>query len=136
MKRPEGKIINRPELLAFRRENRQRPSAPEALMWNNLRGRRIGMHIRRQQGILNYIVDFYCAKVGLVIEIDGPTHLLPQEIEYDRYRQEDIEALGCDFIRFSTDDVTQNPDAVLASIRQRIEALKAKPDRRWWRSGT
>ncbi len=105
-------------------------------MWNNLRGKRIGTHIRRQQSILNYIVDFYCAKVGLVIEIDGPAHLLPQEIEYDRYRQEDIEALGYDFIRFTADEATQNPDDVIDRIKRRIEELKALPDRRWWRSGT
>jgi very-short-patch-repair endonuclease len=105
----------------------------EKIMWNNLRMDRAGLPFRRQPSILNYIVDFYCAQLGLIIEIDGPSHTTAENIEYDRHRQERLEELGYDVIRFTNEEVINSPDEVMARIQRRMKELQALPERKWWR---
>jgi very-short-patch-repair endonuclease len=51
----------------------------ERILWQELRGNKLGAHFRRQQIIAGFIVDFYCHKVALVIEVDGDVHDLQKE---------------------------------------------------------
>jgi very-short-patch-repair endonuclease len=117
---------NRKELLAHRRENRQNMPLAEAIMWEHLRAHRIGAQFRRQHPFLNFIVDFYCAEVDLIIEIDGATHSTPQEISYDRYRQSKLEALGYVVIRFTNAEVIQTQDVVVERIKEKVAELRAE----------
>ncbi len=56
-------------------------------IWQELRGNKLGVHFRRQQVIAGFIVDFYCHKAALVVEVDGDIHDLQQE--------EDAAPLSC-----------------------------------------
>ena len=53
---------------------RNNPTQAEKLLWSGLKDNRIGFKFRRQQSIGNYVADFYCAKLKLVVEVDGATH--------------------------------------------------------------
>ena len=65
------------EKLQRARELRREMTPAEKILWQELRGNKLGVHFRRQQIIAGFIVDFYCHKVGLVIEVDGDIHDLP-----------------------------------------------------------
>ena len=74
------------------------------------------VQFKRQQPIGNYIVDFYCFKAKLVIELDGSQHCEPAEIEYDRRRTAFLEEKGLYVLRFSNLDVMRNFIGVCENI--------------------
>ena len=62
----------------------------------------------RQKVFGNYIVDFYCAKASLVIELDGSQHFEPSESEKDKARTEYLESLGLRVIRIPNNEINRN----------------------------
>ncbi len=65
----------------------------EVILWNELQGGRLmNLKFRRQYGIGRYVVDFYCHKLKLVIEVDGNSHSSEKAKKYDKRRQEYIES--------------------------------------------
>lgn len=70
----------------------------------------------RQKPIDYYIVDFYCSKAQLVIEVDGSQHFTEEGIQYDAIRTETLESYHLRFLRFSNQDVSQNFDGVCEQI--------------------
>jgi len=102
---------------------RANPTSAEALLWSKIRKRRLGGHrFLRQRIIFTYIVDFYCAECGLIVEIDGQIH--HQQIQYDEERTRYLEALGKKVIRFSNQQILENTNDVLQSILGKCKALK------------
>ena len=76
-----------------------------------------GYRFRRQASIGKYIVDFYCPKLKLAIEVDGDQHFWKRgTIEYDQKRQKEIESLGIKFLRFETYEIYKNIDGVANTI--------------------
>lgn len=75
-----------------------------------------GYKFRRQHGIDDYVVDFYCSKVKLAIEVDGPSHFLGKHEEKEKERQENIESLGIRILRFNNQDIYKNMEGVIARI--------------------
>jgi very-short-patch-repair endonuclease len=118
-----------PVILAHAREMRHPQTPAEATLWHALRNRKTGFKFRRQHPIDRFIIDFYCAKAKLLIEVDGKSHLEPNQKEYDQARTEYLEKLGYKVIRFTNNDVKYNIDAVanniLRTIETRIAELKA-----------
>lgn len=109
------KIYYNPKLKERARALRKRGTKAEALLWLCLKGRKIGDYqFTRQKPIGNYIVDFYCSKLRLAIEIDGISH--DDKLEYDRRRQRQIESQGVRFLRFSDEDVRENLQDVVQVI--------------------
>ena len=106
------------------RENRKKPTFAEKLVWNILRFQNLGVKFRRQHVIYNYIVDFVCLEFGLIIEIDGNSHLESQD--YDNNRTLDLENLGFKFIRFNNIDVLERNNWVEEQIKNNIAVLKIK----------
>jgi len=78
----------------------------------------------RQKPISEYIVDFFCSKLKLVIEIDGESHV--SKSEADLKRQQKLESLGLSFLRFYDSDVKNNMDGVLKVIYNWIEDFEQK----------
>ena len=74
------------------------------------------LRFRRQKQFGNYIVDFYCAEAGLVVEIDGSQHYEPEEKARDEARTEYLNSLGLAVVRFGNYDVDQHFDSVCATI--------------------
>jgi very-short-patch-repair endonuclease len=108
-----------PELRRRARELRREATPEEDLLWERLRGRRFkGSRWLRQYPTRGYILDFYCAKAKLVVELDGSQHLEPQAMEYDAARTAYVVAHGWSEIRFPNRDVTADIEGVLKRIAE------------------
>ena len=104
------------------RQFRREATASESLLWNVLRARKLdGLKVRRQHRIENFIVDFFCAKLKLIVEIDGSIH--DTQTERDEQRQRIIEQLGYTFLRVSATEVEEDIGSVKAKIRLRAQEL-------------
>ncbi|MFZ5921131.1 MAG: homocysteine S-methyltransferase family protein [Chloroflexota bacterium] len=112
-----------PEELKTRiRELRQNATDPEKLMWSILRNRAIhDAKFRRQHLIASYILDFYCHKAKLAIELDGSQHLEEEQANYDEERTKLLEEQGIKVIRFWNSDVTNKTEEVLNVIWDELE---------------
>ena len=106
-----GTIYNRLKQKRLRQHLRNTASDAERLLWSSLKGSQLlGYKFRRQQGIGQFVVDFYCSAKRVAIEIDGATHWTDEEQSKDRERQDYIETLGVWVLRFTNDDVYTNID--------------------------
>ncbi|MBR5327701.1 MAG: GNAT family N-acetyltransferase [Paludibacteraceae bacterium] len=103
--------------------NRKNPTEAESVLWDMLKGNKLGAHFRRQHIILDYIVDFICLDKGLIIELDGGYHDDPQQKEYDKARTAHLQRLGYTELRFKNEELLCNPDAVIQKITDTLEAL-------------
>ena len=79
---------------------------------------------QRQKPIGNYIVDFYCAKASLIIELDGGGHYEPDQQAKDCERTAYLEALGYHVLRFCNSDIDHNFYGVCTVIDQEVNAGK------------
>mgnify|MGYP000886342203 FL=1 len=94
-------------LKSFASENKQKMTKSEACMWKYLLsgGQMMGYKFRRQRPIDNYIVDFICLPLKLIIEVDGITHEIDENIIRDEKRDEKLSELGYTTLRFSSWEV-------------------------------
>jgi very-short-patch-repair endonuclease len=101
----------------------------ERLLWMRLRGRQLlDYKFRRQFSIGPFIVDFYCPRLRLALEVDGDSHFLSSEAEqYDRQRQSAIEDLGIKVLRFTNEEVKSNLEGVLKKILEEIKQPEPPP---------
>jgi very-short-patch-repair endonuclease len=89
----------------------------EILLWAEIRGRQLkGHRFYRQKVIGSYIVDFYCPKAKLVIEVDGGQHFSAEGIDRDKIRDDFLEESGLKIIRFSDSEVCKNLRGVVEKI--------------------
>jgi prepilin-type N-terminal cleavage/methylation domain-containing protein len=114
-------------LVSRARENRKNPTPAETLIWNKvLRHRQFQAYkFLRQKPIGRYIVDFYCAKLHLVIEIDGDSHA--RQVEYDEARSDYLRGLGLNVIRYGNQDVMRNIEGVFMDLQNQIGADEKIP---------
>jgi len=118
------KIYNKRAYTPLRGALRRSMSKAEVLLWKRLsRKQLLGFKFRRQYGVDQYVIDFYCPKLKLAIEVDGPTHYAPGAEVYDKQRQEHMEALGIIFLRFTNTDIYENLNEVLQSIADKTDEL-------------
>ena len=94
---------------------RKNQTKEEAKLWYQFL-RKYPLQFRRQCPFGNYIVDFYCAKAKLVVELDGSQHYEPEEIAYDCERTRYLQSLGLKVLRYGNNDVSQRFCAVCESI--------------------
>jgi very-short-patch-repair endonuclease len=98
----------------------------EQRLWYYLRAHRfMGLKFKRQKPIGNYIVDFICLSPKLVIEIDGSQHA--EQADYDHCRDAWLRVQGFLVLRFWNNEVLNETEGVLESIRQAILALSPGP---------
>jgi len=97
------------------RELRRDMTPAEKILWEELRANKLGAHFRRQQVIEGFIVDFYCHKVALVVEVDGDIHDLQRE--EDARREKVLSELGLRVVRFGNDEVVRDLFAVVERIK-------------------
>jgi very-short-patch-repair endonuclease len=101
----------------FSRELRSHSTLSEILLWQKLRaGQFRGYSFNRQKPLGNYIVDFYCRKLNLVIEIDGDSHFYAESVVEDSERQRILESMGLSFLRFLDIEVKKSMPVVLGEI--------------------
>ena len=106
-------------LKGFARANRKAGNLAEALLWYELKQKRLGVSFTRQKPIGNYIADFYCHEKNMVIEIDGWSH--DNKYEYDKERDEYMESLGIKVLRIEDKYVRHDMESVLMWIKHNID---------------
>ena len=101
----------------------------EQLIWSKIRRKQISdSHFYRQKNIGHYIVDFYCPKGKLIIEVDGGQHYEKAGMKKDQERDRYLQSLGLTVLRFSDIDVLKNIDGVIERIHEHIKfALLPSP---------
>ena len=111
----------------------------EACLWKYaLRtGKLSHWKFRRQRPVLNYIADFMCKDLMLVIEVDVYTHLLEETIKKDKKKEDDLEQVGFKVLRFHDEEVLNDMENVIrvleywAEKRQReMEVPPSNPRQR------
>ncbi|MEK7170193.1 MAG: DUF559 domain-containing protein, partial [Patescibacteria group bacterium] len=112
------KIYYNQQLKGLSRELRKNGTLAEVLLWQELKGKKLGYPFMRQKPILSFIVDFYCAPLQLAIEIDGVTH--DAKTDKDVKRQRAMEQIGVAFLRFSEGEVRNHLGSVLREIAELI----------------
>lgn len=100
------------------KELRREMTPAEKLLWHEIRANKLGVRFRRQQVIQGFIVDFYCHRAGLVIEVDGDIHDLQKE--EDGRRENVLSALGLRVVRFGNDEIVRSLSAVAGKIREAL----------------
>ncbi|GBU25614.1 hypothetical protein R83H12_02268 [Fibrobacteria bacterium R8-3-H12] len=94
----------------------------EIMLWRKLKGKQMcGLNFNRQQAIGNYIADFVCYKIRLIIEADGASHKGKEE--YDRNRDIYLKNCGFNILHIPVIEIFQNADKVAMKIKAYIEAL-------------
>ena len=113
------------ELKFLAREKRNNSTLGEILLWKNLLSKsRLGFQFNRQFPFENYILDFVCRKLKLVIEVDGSSHNF--KYEEDNLREKKLNNLGYEVLRISDHDVRNNFDNVSRVVVFKVDELKVK----------
>jgi len=103
------------------RQLRENMTDAERRLWTKIRMKQVkGCQFYRQKPIGDYIVDFFCPRVKLVIEVDGSQHFSDEMTEYDRIRNEYLSSLGLRVLRFTNADVLAHIERVVKSIEGEI----------------
>ena len=106
---------------------RRNETIAEKLLWEKLRNNQLeGLKFRRQHPVNIYIADFYCHKFKLIIELDGDYHDQEEQKQKDEVRTEVLRLNGLKIIRFKNEEVEQDINQVLTTIKNKIEQLKEK----------
>ena len=108
---------------------RQALTRAETLLWRYLKANRIdGLGFRRQVPIRNYIADFVCLSVKLVVELDGESHDFAERQRADQHRDAFFASEGFQVLRFANEQVRSNLEGVVETIRQAaIDRLRGLP---------
>ena len=111
------RIAYRADLKQRGRELRRNGTIGEVLLWQQLRGKQMrGYQFNRQKPLRNYIADFYCHKLNLVIEIDGSSHVHEEAGSRDSVREKGLAKLGLHVLRFTEGEVREQMNMVLEKI--------------------
>ncbi|OHA20422.1 MAG: hypothetical protein A2849_01435 [Candidatus Taylorbacteria bacterium RIFCSPHIGHO2_01_FULL_51_15] len=113
-----------PRLRNIARNLRRAHNLSEVLLWQELRAKKLGVQFLRQRPIDEYVVDFFCTKLNLAIEIDGVSH--DSKVQKDEERKRILESKGVHFLRFLDSEVRNNLQGVLLVIAEYIKS-SAKP---------
>ncbi len=109
------------KLLGTARMLRRDLTAQERKLWY-LFLRSYPVKIYKQRIVESYIVDFYCAKARLVIELDGSQHFTEHGKQYDDERSRTLQQYGLLVLRFANNDVDNHFDAVCEQIHNTIQS--------------
>ncbi|MDB4303248.1 DUF559 domain-containing protein, partial [Desulfosarcina sp.] len=112
------------DLKQYSRNLRNKSTLSEVLLWNELKSKKLGFTFNRQKPLLNYIVDFYCKPLNLVIEVDGSSHYTDEARKRDIKRQIELEKYGLIFLRFDDSEVKKDIKNVIRAIQMKIEELE------------
>lgn len=114
------------KLQPFANALRKHMTKSEACIWKYaLKARKMkGYQFRRQRPVLNYIADFMCKELKLIIELDGITHQWEETSVKDEKKAKDLESAGFLVIRFSDNEVLNNMEGVIWRIEKVIEDLE------------
>ena len=117
-----------PKLKGPARQLRKDQTPAEGLVWRRLRAEQFpGFRFRRQQPVGPYVVDFFCSRAKLVIEVDGETHIGTES--RDAERQAYLEKSGLSVLRLWNTEVYENLEGVLQRIWEVCRSARVPPPR-------
>jgi type I restriction enzyme R subunit len=106
------------------RELRHTPTETEQAAWNLLRGIKFkGFKFRRQHALGPYIVDFYCPRRRLIVELDGSVHAQPIQARRDAHRDAHLKRMGYTVLRFSNGIVLDAPEQFVRKVWEAVWSL-------------
>ncbi len=105
------------------RKLRKEMTEPERLLWARLRNRRNGIVFKRQFPIGAYVLDFFCYRAQMAVEIDGHHHSEASQPEHDDIRDAYMTRRGIETYRVPASDVYRNADAVADGVLIRVEGI-------------
>ena len=102
---------------------RKEMTKAEACLWKYVlrAGKMKGYGFRRQRPVLNYIADFLCKELMLIVEVDGSIHELEEVRKNDEQRQKALEEAGFTVLRFTNNEVLTNIQWVHSCLEEWIE---------------
>ena len=106
---------------SLQQDNKKNSTEAERILWESLRGKKVGYKFRRQHIIDEFIVDFVCLEKSLVIEIDGGYHNTEEQKDVDALRTDILNKLGFNVIRFKNSQVIDAIDNVLQQISEKLK---------------
>ena len=113
-----------PGIFKKAKELRKYETRAERILWSRLRKNKIlGLQFRRQHPINQFIADFYCPKIKLIIEVDGSIHELPEHQEYDIGRSQILNEFGITVIRFTNEQILEHTDTIVHEVTQKARQL-------------
>jgi very-short-patch-repair endonuclease len=116
------KIYNRTSEKDRRRMLRINMPKAELILWSKLKGKGLDEYkFRRQYSVAQFVVDFYCPRLKLAIEVDGDSHFSEGSELCDKARQDFIESFGISFLRFNNKEIYENLDEVLSKIEDCVQ---------------
>jgi len=115
-------INNLPEMKPFRRKLRKNMTAAEVALWLMIKNKQLdGERFLRQYSIGHFVVDFYCPKYKLAVELDGEVHFTEEAAAYDAKRTAYLNSVGVQVVRFENFEVFQYPMRTLDEIRKYLK---------------
>ena len=112
-----------PIMFELAKDLRKNMTAAEIVLWCYLKAGVNGLKFRRQHPLGIYIIDFYCHKLKLIIEVDGNIHDTDKIKLYDAERESNLVNEGYSIIRFSNDQVLKDINSVLTAINTHTQNL-------------
>lgn len=109
-------------LIERARKMRKEPTEAESILWKVLKNKNLGVKIRRQHPIGDYIVDFVDLKSGTIIEVDGGYHNDFNQQVYDEIRTNVLMGKGYTVIRFTNEEVINSLEKVISCIKTYISS--------------
>ena len=123
----KGHIPYKKELKELSKKHRNDSTKSEIKLWMELRASQMkGYKFNRQKPLLSYIVDFYCKKLNLVIELDGITHYNEEVFLEGEKRQRELEKYELNFLRFNDNEVLDDIGNVLRVIENYIDNFECR----------
>ncbi len=129
------RIYNVAGLKDRRRDLRQRSTETERILWERIRNNKLGQRFKRQYSVRGYVMDFYCPRKKLAIELLGSVHLTADSKKYDKYRKEYLENFEIKIIEIWNDEIKYNLGKVIDRISDNIAARPLSLRRRGERKG-
>lgn len=106
----------------LRQHLRTNMTEAEVMLWSRLKGKQLlGYKVRRQYGVGRYVIDFYCPKLKLGIEVDGESHFTPKGKIHDKERNNFITNEGIKLIRIINTEIYENLDGVIELLAQKFQ---------------
>ena len=114
----------KPEIFKLAKKLRKIQTEAEKLLWSRInKNQIIGLQVRRQHPINQFIADFYCPKIKLIIEVDGSIHEIPEYQTHDIGRSEILNDFGITVIRFTNEQILNEIDSTIEQIETTAKIL-------------
>jgi very-short-patch-repair endonuclease len=115
------RVFNKTGEKTKRKMLRKNMPQAEVILWSKLKDKGLkGYKFRRQYSVEGFVIDFYCPKIKLALEVDGDSHFTEGADTRDKERQAIIESFGITFLRFTNKEIYENTDGVLEKIFQNL----------------